>query len=651
MPPPVLQVEEPDREPHWLDRIEQVLTALPNQLATRFMQRRLGTMCERVLELEPRFAALAEPDLTAETAQIRDRLRREHLTDAAVIEAFALIREVSYRRLALRHYPCQVLGGLVLIGGRVAEMNTGEGKTLTATLAVGAAALAGLPTHVVTVNDYLAARDADMLSPLYRALGLTVGVIKGGLTPAERREAYAADVTYCSNSELAFDYLRDRLTLGRNAGNLRLKVERLAGTAGIRGETVMRGLHFAVVDEADSVLIDEARTPLIIATETDPDEEKVWAETAFALADELEEGRDYRQRTDRRVIEITPQGKSRLAEIGEARGDIWRSRIRREEGVRQALAARLLFHRGDQYIVQDGKVQIVDEYSGRVMEDRSWNEGMHQLVEVKEGVEVTGRKAPSIRTSYQRFFRRYRRLAGMTGTAREVATEFRAVYRLNVHPIEPNRPSRRRDVPTRYLGSLADKRQVIATRAREVAAAGRPVLIGTRSIAASLELSAVLDAAGVSHQVLNAEFEAEEAAIIATAGEAGRVTVATNMAGRGVDIALGPGVEDAGGLHVILSERHDARRIDRQLAGRAGRQGDPGSFEAILSRDDPLLQMIQARPGVASLLRAAALRLVPALAFSRAQRIAERTHFQIRKDLLKMDDQTGSMLAFAGDSE
>jgi preprotein translocase subunit SecA len=651
LPPPVLLVQEPDRRPHWLDRVEHALTTLPNRLAAGFARRRLKSLCDRVLALEPEFAALSERELAAETARVRDRLRSERLTDGAIVDAFALIREVSARHLGLRHYPCQVLGGLVLIDGRVAEMDTGEGKTLTATLAVGAAALAGVPTHVVTVNDYLAGRDAVMLSPLYRALDLTVGVIKGGLTPAERRAAYAADITYCSNSELAFDYLRDRLALGRNAGNLRLKVERLAETHGFRGEVVMRGLHFAVIDEADSVLIDEARTPLIIATETEPAEERAWAESAFALADRLEDGRDYRNRTDRRVIELTQRGKARLAELGEEWGGIWRSRIRREESVRQALAARLLFQRGNQYIVRDGKVQVVDEYSGRVMEDRSWNEGMHQLIEVKEGVEVTGRKAPSIRTSYQRFFRRYRRLAGMTGTAREVASELRAVYRLNVLRVEPNKPPRRSNLPTRHVATLAEKHAFISARAARIAATGRPVLIGTRSIATSVELAAALDAAGIPHQVLNAEHEAEEAAIIARAGETGRVTVATNMAGRGVDIVLGPGVEAAGGLHVILSERHDARRIDRQLAGRAGRQGDPGSFEAILSREDPLLRVLQVSSGFGGGLKAAALRLAPSLVFEQAQRRSERTHSQIRKDLLKMDDQTGSMLAFAGEPE
>ncbi|MCZ6720035.1 MAG: hypothetical protein O7A65_00655 [Proteobacteria bacterium] len=414
---------------------------------------------------------------------------------------------------------------------------------------------------------------------------------------------------------------------------------------------MMRGLHFAVIDEADSVLIDEARTPLIIATETEPADEQRWAEAALALADRLEEGRDYHLRHDRRVVELTRAGKARLADLGEERGGLWRSRIRREKGVRQALAARLLFDLGEHYIRRDGKVQIVDEFSGRVMEDRSWNEGMHQLIELKEGVEVTGRKTATSRTSYQRFFRRYQRLAGMTGTAREVTAELRAVYRLDVIRVEPNRPSRRRALPTRYLPNLAAKREEIALRAREVAAAGRAVLIGTRSIAASRELSATLDEAGIDHRVLNAEAEAEEAAIIAEAGRAGRVTVATNMAGRGVDIGLGPGVEASGGLHVIQSEVHDARRIDRQLAGRAGRQGEPGSVEAILSLEDPILRLLHDGWGASGLRDRLFRRLAPDRAFRSAQLRAERANSRIRKDLLKIDEQTASMLALAGNAE
>jgi preprotein translocase subunit SecA len=640
----------PDERPHWLDRIEQLLTAAPARLGDWLFRRRVEELRDRVLALEPAFRALSEQELAAASARIRDQLRRQRLADTAVVEGFGLIREIAARQLELRHYPCQILGALVLIGGRMAEMDTGEGKTLTATLAAGTAALAGIPTHVVTVNDYLAARDAENMAPIYQALGLSVGVIRSGLSPAERRAAYAADITYCTNSELAFDYLRDLLALGRNAGNLRLKVERLAGTNKQRGEVVMRGLHFAVVDEADSVLIDEARTPLIIATETEPADERRWAEAAFALADQLEEGRDYNLRADRRVIDLTMVGKARLTGLGEEQRGLWRSRIRREEGVRQALAARLLFKRGEHYIVRDGKVQIVDEYSGRVMEDRSWNEGMHQLMEVKEGVDVTGRKTPSSRTSYQRFFRRYKQLAGMTGTAREVAAELRAIYRLNVTRVEPNRPPRRRVLPGRYLPNIDAKLEAISLRARHIAAAGRAVLIGTRSIAASRALSCVLDEAGIPHRVLNAEVEDEEAAIIADAGAAGCITIATNMAGRGVDIALGPDVEAAGGLHVILSEIHDSRRIDRQLAGRAGRQGDSGSVEAILSLEDPILRFL-GKGTAAGLLNRILLRIAPALAFRHAQLKSERANSRIRKDLLKMDEQTSSMLAMAGDVE
>lgn len=413
----------------------------------------------------------------------------------------------------------------------------------------------------------------------------------------------------------------------------------------------MRGLHFAIVDEADSVLIDEARTPLIIATETDPTHERAWAERACTLADGLDSPDDYIVYRDRRTIELTLAGRARLAAAAEGMGGLWESSIRREESVRQALNARHLFHKGEHYILRDGKVQIVDEYTGRVLEDRSWNGGLHQIIEVKEGVEVTGRKHAAIRTSYQRFFRRYRRLAGMTGTAREVSGELRAVYRLNVLRVAPNHPLRRQELPTRYFATLEQKHAAIAARAAEIAGAGRPVLIGTRSIAASETLSAVLTQAGVPHDVLNAESETEEAAIIATAGTAGRVTVATNMAGRGVDISLGPGVEQSGGLHVILSERHDARRIDRQLAGRTGRQGQPGTVESLLSVHDPLLASSQARGPVGALIYRIGSKLHPAGEFNSAQRRAENLHRQIRKDLLNMDEMTVSMLSFAGERE
>lgn len=651
LPAPVIMAQRPVEKRHWLDPVEQAVTFLPEKINRQRARVHLDAMCDAVLAADDQFRALSAAALATETAQVRDALRRARFGDDEVVQAMALVREISARELGMRHYRCQVLGALTLINGRLAEMDTGEGKTLTGSLAAAVAALAGVPTHVVTVNDYLAARDADLMMPVYNSLGLRVGVIQADLETPERQAAYAADITYCTNSEVAFDHLRDRLAIGRGVSPLRMKVDRLTGRGNIAEGVVQRGLFFAIVDEADSVLIDEARTPLIIATETRPEEERSWAEAAFELADSLEPNAHYRIRMDRREVTITERGKKHLKALGEARGGLWAGKIRREESVRQALSARFLFQRGDHYVVRDDKVMIVDEYSGRIMEDRSWNEGMHQLVEVKEGVEVTGRKRPAVKTSYQKFFRKYQRLAGMTGTGREVVEELRSVYRLKVTRIPPNKPSRRRRRPTRILRTLEAKREAIAVRAAELVAEGRAVLIGTRSIAASQALSGVLTAHGLDHQVLNAEHEAEEAEIIACAGQSGRITVATNMAGRGVDIDLDPAVRTAGGLYVILSEMHDAGRIDRQLAGRAGRQGDPGDVEYILSLDDPILTAVDSASRSFRLLRHSIWLGRPERAFNAAQRRAERAHSRLRRDLLNIDDQMSSMLSLVGDEE
>ena len=396
----------------------------------------------------------------------------------------------------------------------------------------------------------------------------------------------------------------------------------------------MRGLHFAIVDEADSVLIDEARTPLIISHETSAADERRWAEAALELAGKLQERVDYRVLKDESRIELLEAGRANVIAMGERLGGIWRSRIRCEHSVRQALAALHLFRRGYHYLVQDGKVQIVDEYTGRIMADRSWSDGLHQLVEAKEGCEITGRKMPLARMTYQRFFRRYEYLAGMTGTAREVVAELRDVYRLDFAEIPTNLPLRRRELPATICITGEEKLALIAERTGKLHREGRPVLIGVRSVVASEAVSAALTAAGLEHQLLNAENDRQEAEIIAAAGQRGRVTVATNMAGRGVDIRLGPGVAEQGGLHVILSERHDAGRIDRQLEGRCARAGDPGSTERILSREDALLEL--ANPWMVTLLRylpdRVARRLCLSL-FDRAQRRAERSHFRARAGL------------------
>jgi preprotein translocase subunit SecA len=645
--------ERRDPKDHWLDSVETALLAGPRALLARLRGRRAWRIVRSAGWREAGLVTLDDPALAARIAALRAQLRRGGLEDGALIDGCALLREVGRRTLCLRHHDVQLLGALAILDGRVAEMDTGEGKTITAAMAAGLAALAGMPVHVVTVNDYLAERDAEELSPFYNALGLTVGTVVHGRTPPERRAAYRCDVAYCSNKELAFDYLRDRLALGRQSGGVRLKLGALsgAGPADARG-AVMRGLHFAIVDEADSVLVDEARTPLIISRETDATEERRWAEQALALADELEQGPHFRILREERRVRLTEEGRAFLAERGAQRGGVWASRVRREEAARQALSARHLFQRGDHYVVREGKVEIVDENTGRIMADRSWSDGLHQIIEVKEGCEVTTRKLAIARMTYQRLFRRYRTLSGMTGTAREARAELWSVYRLRIARIPPNIPSKLDRGHVTILPDIASKWHAVARRAREVAEAGRPVLIGTRSVAASYEASAALEAAGVAHVVLNAENDRDEARVVAEAGRPGRVTVATNMAGRGVDIRLTAEVAARGGLHVMLTERHDAGRIDRQLEGRAGRRGQPGSAEAILSLEDPLLDMVGLHPlRLLARLPGPAGRRFARRLFDAAQRRAQRAHHRARVDLLEQEKRLGTMLAFVGGME
>lgn len=570
---------------------------------------------------------------------------------------FALIREAAGRTLGMRHYGVQLIGGWVMLRGYVAEMETGEGKTLTATLALATAALSGRPAHLVTVNDYLARRDAEQMAPLYRLLGLSVGVIVGGMSLDERRRAYAADIVYCSNKELAFDYLKDRIVLQGVSGHARLQVERLRRSRTRLDDLVLRGLHFAIVDEADSVFIDEARTPLIISAGEEAGRAEVAVyERALALADELEETTDYTVEALERRIVLTPAGEARIEDRRRDLDGVWVNRRMAQDLVRNALAARRLYLRDRDYVVRDGKVQIVDEFTGRLMPDRSWEGGLHQMIECKEGVPLTAQRETRARLSYQRFFSRYCHLAGMTGTAREVRGELWQVYRLHVVRIPSNRPMRRRDLGRHVHSNAGRKWAAIVTSISATIAQGRPVLVGTRSVAASRRLDALLDEAGIPHTVLNALQDAEEAAIVARAGEPGRVTVATNMAGRGTDIRLTPAARAAGGLHVIATERHEAQRIDRQLFGRAGRQGDPGSYELHAAADDeiattylsPWLRVVLSRlaSGGGRLGQAVADRLV-----AHAQHRAERDHAQTRRLLMREDERLAQALSFAGRGE
>jgi preprotein translocase subunit SecA len=595
------------------------------------------------------FAPLDDTELRAGLPALRQRLRRADYDPRVAAEAFALTRELSGRILGKRHYRVQVLGALALLRGRIAEMDTGEGKTLTATLAVGTAALAGLPVHVVTVNDYLAKRDAEEMGPLYEALGLTVGVIQNGMTPAEKRAAYAADITYCTNKELGFDYLRDRLQLKDWRSGSRLALNQaLTGASGADG-LLLRGLHFAIVDEADSILVDEARTPLIISAQGKGELDAEALNQVLDIARRLREGVDYdlapteRSARLRRGADARIRDHARSAPALTGLAPVW------VELVTQALSALYLYQRDQHYLVMDGKVQIVDEYTGRVMPDRSWEHGLHQLIEAKEGCEVTAQRETLARVTYQRLFRRYLHLAGMTGTGWELAGELWAVYRLKVARIPPHRPRQRRERPPCLFAGQVDKWQAVAEAARaEIETYRRPVLVGTRSVEASEILSTLLAAKGIDHQVLNARQDAEEAAMVSRAGQPGTVTVATNMAGRGTDIKLDREVIDRGGLHVIVTEYHDSARIDRQLYGRCGRQGDPGSYQALIAVDDELFRLY----GSPWLNRCLAHPKAPAwlirLVRRQVQAQAEAHHARIREQTLSQDQQIDRMLAFSG---
>jgi preprotein translocase subunit SecA len=536
----------------------------------------------------------------------------------------------------------------------VAEMETGEGKTLTATLPACTAALAGLPVHVITVNDYLARRDAETMGPLYRALGLTVGVIVSGMDPEARREAYAADITYATNKEVVFDYLKDRIALGAGASQVKLQLDALGRRRDASTRLLHRGLHFAIVDEADSVLIDEARTPLVISGKgRDAVQEEVFR-TAVRLARELERGVDFEVDEPERSVRLRPPGAEALIDLGDKAGGIFRGERRREELVCMALTALHCFRRDQHYLVNDEKIQIVDEFTGRVMADRSWERGLHQMIEAAEDLPISVRAETLARISYQRFFQRYLRLSGMTGTAREVAGELQAVYGLSVVSVPVARPLLRRNLGRRVLGGSVEKWRCVENRVAEVHAEGRPVLVGTRSVADSELLSERLDARGIPHRVLNARQDQEEADIVAEAGQEGRVTVATNMAGRGTDICLTEQVAERGGLHVIATEMHEASRIDRQLFGRCGRQGDPGSFESVTSLEDELFQMHASPPlrWLATLAedpeRTRTRRVAMAVGVRLAQRGAERLHAQMRRDLLHHDQRLDRLLAFSG---
>ena len=644
-------LERRDRDEHaseeWLRGLFARLPALRNH------RRRITRMLAQTNSAEPALHALDDTELAARFAACGRALRRHGFIDTELAQGLAVVREASCRRLGMRQHDVQIIGAWALLQGWVAEMATGEGKTLVAALAASVAAASGAAVHVVTVNDYLAARDAAQNAPLFDFLGLRVGVIEADMDAVGRRGQYACDVVYVSNKELVFDYLKDRIaTRGVLASQLRLQaLAHLQGASAAEAPVLLRGLHVAIVDEADSVLIDEARTPLIIS-ETRPDEiGTALYEQALAFGRRMQRGTHFEIGADRQLW-LNPAAETDLTQwCGDLPG-VWTSAIWRRELIHKALTALHCFHLDLHYILADNKIQIVDEFTGRVMPDRSWERGLHQMIEAKEGAEITGARTTLSQMTYQRFFRRYLLLCGMTGTAREIAVELKSTYDLYVLRIATHQPSRRIRLADSCLADDARRWQAVAVRAAAVAAAGRPVLVGTRSVEASEKLSTVLTQSGIAHTVLNARQDKTEAEAVARGGEPGRITVATNMAGRGTDIKLADGVDARGGLHVILTEFHESARVDRQLFGRSARQGDAGSAEAIVAVGDELFERYawplnllarrwarRGRPLPAWLLRATVWL---------GQGRAERRNRRIRIDTVAQDKKRLEMMGFAG---
>ena len=516
----------------------------------RYLKKLLPVVA-RINALEDEMAALADADFPARIAAFREEVASGRSLNDLLPEVFALTREAGKRALGMRHFDVQLMGGMILHQGKIAEMKTGEGKTLVATLPVVLNALSGKGVHVVTVNDYLARRDAAWMGRLYSFLGLSVGVIVHGLTDAERQEAYAADVTYGTNNEFGFDYLRDNMKFYRD-------------------QLVQRPLHYAIVDEVDSILIDEARTPLIISG---PGEKSTTLYGRInAIIPKLVREQDFAIDEKARTVTLTDEGVARCEEILNVDNLFDPANITLQHHILQALRAHYLFTLDDHYIVKDGQVVIVDEFTGRLMPGRRFSDGLHQALEAKEGVKVEAENQTLASITFQNFFRMYEKLSGMTGTADTEAVEFQEIYGLEVVVAPPNKKMMRKDFPDVILKTQKEKFDAIVEEIKALHAKGQPVLVGTTSIEKSEYISSLLKKQRIPHEVLNAKQHEKEAEIVAMAGQKGRVTIATNMAGRGTDIVLGEGVVELGGLHILGSERHESRRIDNQLRGRAGRQ-------------------------------------------------------------------------------
>ena len=585
--------------------------------------KRMSKYVEKINVFETELQNCSDATLTSKTGEFKRRLEQGETLDDIMPEAFAVVREASRRVLGMRHFDVQMLGGVTLHEGNIAEMRTGEGKTLVATLPVYLNALTGKGVHVVTVNDYLARRDSEWMGKLYRYLGLSVGLIVHGLDFAERKAAYAADVTYGTNNEFGFDYLRDNMVIYPE-------------------QMVQRPLNYAIVDEVDSILVDEARTPLIISG---PGEKST--DLYFVLAKvvpKLKEGEDYTIDEKAHTVAPTESGVTKAEKLLNVKNLYEHENMELSHHFNQALKAHALMKKDRDYVVKDGEVIIVDEFTGRLMFGRRYSDGLHQAIEAKEGVKIERESQTLAAITFQNYFRMYKKLAGMTGTAKTEEEEFRKIYGLDVIVIPTNKPAIRQDLPDVIYKTKRAKYKAVVNDIKERHANGQPILVGTTSIAQSEELSAHLKRAGVPHNVLNAKYHEMEAQIVAQAGQFGAVTIATNMAGRGTDIVLGEGVPEVGGLHIVGTERHESRRIDNQLRGRSGRQGDPGSSRFYLSLEDDLMRLFGSE-SIATVMDKLGMEedepIEHALitrSIEQAQKKVEARNFDIRKHVLQYDD-------------
>ena len=576
----------------------------------------------RINDLEPKLAGLSDASLQEKTFEFKNRLANGETLDDILPEAFAVVREASRRVTGMRHFDVQLLGGIVLHRGDIAEMRTGEGKTLVATLPVYLNALTGKGVHVVTVNDYLATRDSEDMGRIYKFLGLSVGLIVHDLTYDQRRRAYNADVTYGTNNEFGFDYLRDNMVISAD-------------------QMVQRPLNYCIVDEVDSILIDEARTPLIISG---PGEKSTDLYYTLAGIVKTFTKDDYTMDEKQKTIAPTDSGVAKVEKMLGISNMFDNDHLDLNHLVIQALRARFMMHRDKDYVVKNGEIVIVDEFTGRLMFGRRYSDGLHQSIEAKENVKVQGESKTLATITFQNYFRMYDKLAGMTGTAKTEEDEFNKIYKLDVYVIPTNKPAIRRDLPDVIYKTKNAKYRAVVREVKKRHATGQPILVGTTSINQSEILSQLLDKENIVHNVLNAKYHEKEAEIIKNAGQKGMVTIATNMAGRGTDIKLGPGVAELGGLMIIGTERHESRRIDNQLRGRAGRQGDPGTTQFFLSLEDDLMRifgseniskfmdklgMDEDEPITAKMITRS---------IEKAQKKVESHNFEIRKYVLEYDD-------------